>query len=230
MKTLRMSVLAFIVILLSGSFTSCSKDENPENDGDYSNEKKLVKLVYKGETGGDLEVFTFKYDSKGRLIESTNSIDYGEYVSTSHYTWEDNVIMINDTRVVALENGLIESTSVGWTFTYNSLNRITKFASNNDIATVTWDGDKIVSLSSYIGSDMIFTYGETCRKGYCPLIPYLLLQYDDLSIAHPELIGARSKQLPTMIGGIYLKYEFDNDGYITKIDINQSTPMILTWE
>ena len=33
-----------------------------------------------------------------------------------------------------------------------------------------------------------------------------------------------------MIGGILLTYEFDKEGYITKIYLNQSKPMILTWE
>ncbi|MBQ8421124.1 MAG: hypothetical protein IJX11_02560 [Bacteroidales bacterium] len=227
MKTLRMFGMAMMAVLMGVGFTSCSKDDNPDGNEDFSNEKKLVKLVAKDdESGKDLEVFTFKYDDKGRLTESTCSFDFGEYAWTNHYTWSDNVIMIDDEYAVALENGRVKSNSGDETFTYNDSNRLTKY----DTTTITWDGDKIKTISSYVGSNLSFTYGEPLKKGYCPLIPYLIFQYDNLSMAHPELLGVRTKQLPTMIGGILLTYEFDKEGYITKIYLNQSNPMILTWE
>lgn len=222
--------MALFAVLLSVNFTSCTKDENLDGNEDFSNEKKLVKMVGKDdESGKNQEVFTFKYDDKGRLIESTGSFDFGEHTWTSHYTWKDNVIMIDDDYAIALENGRIKGNSDDETFIYNSSNRITKYVGKYDTATITWDGDKIVSMYSYMGA-MTFTYGETCKKGYCPIIPYLMFQYDGLSLAHPELFGARSKQLPTMVGGILLTYEFDKEGYITKIYLNNSNPMILTWE
>lgn len=221
--------MALAAVLLSVGYTSCSK-ENLDGSKDFSKEKKLVKMVSKDEDGKDLEVFTFEYDDKGKLLKSTGSFDHSEYAWTSNYSWNDNVIMIDQEYAVALENGLVKSNSSNDTYTYNDSNRITQYTHNNRTSTFTWDGDKIVSMSSYVGSNMTFTYGEPCKKGYCPLIPYLMFQYDDLSMAHPEIFGARSKQLPTMIGGILLTYEFDKEGYITKIYLNQSNPMILTWE
>ena len=210
------------------TLVSCNK-ENPEGAGDFSNEKKLVKLVSKDKNGGDLEVFTFKYDDNGKLIKSTGSLDHGEYSGTSDYTWSDNLIMVDDNSAIALGNGRIKSNSDNETFIYNESGRLTKYVGKHDTATITWNGDKIVSMSSYVGS-LDFTYGEPLKKGYCPLIPYLMFEYDNLSMAHPELFGIRSKQLPTMISGILVTYEFDNEGYITKIYLNQSNPMILTWE
>lgn len=230
MKTFRMAGMAVMAVIMGLGLVSCNKEENPKGNEDFSKEKKLVKIVSKDEEGKDLEVFTFKYDDKGKLTKSTGSFDHGEYAWTSNYSWSDNIIMIGEDYAVALENGLVKSNSNNDTYTYNDSNRLTQYTHNNRTSTITWDGDKIINMSSYVGSNLTFTYGEPCKKGYCPLIPYLMFQYDDLSMAHPEIFGARSKQLPTMIGGILLTYEFDKEGYITKIYLNQSNPMILTWE
>ena len=220
-----------MAVLMGVCLAACSKEDNSDVNEDFSNEKKLVRIVSKDEDGEDLEVFTFEYDDKGRVIKSTGSFDYGEYAWTSNYAWSDNnVIIIDDNYAVALENGRVKSNSDNESFTYNRSNRITQYVGKYDSASITWDGDKVVSLSSYIGSNLKFVYGEPCKKGYCPLISYLIFEYNSLSMAHPELYGARSRQLPTMIGGILLTYEFDDEGYITKIYLNQSTPMILTWE
>ena len=230
MKTFRMTGMAVMAVIMGLGLASCNKEENPKGNEDFSKEKKLVKMVAKDENGGDLEVFTFKYDDKGRVIESTGSFDHGKHSWTSDFSWSDNLIMINGDYAIALENGRIKSNSDNETFVYNESDRITRYIGKYDSATITWDGDKIVSMSSYVGPNLTFAYGEPCKKGYCPLIPYLLFEYDNLSLAHPELFGARSKELPTMIGGILLTYEFDKEGYITKIYLNQSNPMILTWE
>ena len=45
----------------------------------------------------------------------------------------------------------------------------------------------------------------------------------DMTMAHPELFGLRTKQLPaTASGGVYsqtltFEYEFDKEGYISRI-------------
>ena len=213
--------MAMIGVLTAVGAVSCSK-ENPEGSEDFSNEKKLVKMVAKDENGKDLEVFTFKYDGKGRLIESTGSFDYGEQSWTKEYVWGDNAIACNGSEL-PLKDGLIQHPKC----TYHSSNRVIKY----DDATIIWDGDKIVSMSSYIGTDLKFIYGEPCKKGYNPLLLYVMTEYQETFYAHPELIGARTRQLPIWIGEMSLKYEFDNEGYITKIYINQSKhPMVLTWE
>lgn len=221
MKTLKAFGMAAIAVLMGVGVASCSKDENPKGKDDFSKEKKLVKLVSKDKNGGDLEVFTFKYDGKGRLIESTGSFDHGEYSWTNQYSWGDNTIVCDGVEA-PIKDGVIQTPM----FAYNSSNRVILYGD----ATIVWEGDKIVSMSSYIGSNMTFIYGEPCKKGYSPLLPYIMCEYQELFYAHPELIGARTKQLPIKIGNVSVTYEFDNDGYITKIYLNQSSPMILTWE
>ena len=209
-----------IAILMGASLASCTKEDTLEND-DFSNEKKLVRMATEGNNGENLEVFTFKYDEKGRVIESTGLFDYGAYSWTNQYSWGDNTITCDGVEA-PLKDGLIQTPM----FAYNSSNRIIKYYDS----TIVWDGDKIISMSSYIGSNMTFTYGESCKKGYSPLLPYLMHEYQELFYAHPEMIGARTRQLPIKIGNIPISYEFDTEGYITKIYINNSKPMTLTWE
>ena len=89
-----MSGLAFIVILLSGSFTSCSKGENPENDGDYSNEKKLVRFV--DTSGEESYTYTFSYDEKGRLTKAESIQEYRSTNIITNYTYSYEFTWHND--------------------------------------------------------------------------------------------------------------------------------------
>ena len=89
-------------------------------------------------------------------------------------------------------------------------------------------------MSIYDGSDKYtFTYGESCEKGYYPLIPYFMGYRSPtemmLFMAHPEITGMRTKQLPTRMGGITFTYEFDKEGYISKLGVN-NTEATLTWK
>ncbi len=217
MKTLRMFGMAMFAIVMGVSLASCSKDDNP------SNEKKLVKMV---NTVG--ETFTFSYDSEGRVTSATLDSEFG---LEAQFVWSDDAIMVNNdwkNYTLSLNNGLVQSGSHGDTFTYNSSNRMTKW--NN--TTIMWDGDKVVS----IGSDS-FSYGTSCKKGYFPLIPYFIDDVDNsmlLFMANPDVAGMRTKQLPTAIYGIPTTYEFNKDGYISKISFNRadgvSIVYTLTWE
>ena len=220
MKTFRVFGMALFAIVMSVGLASCAKDENPD-DRDFSNEKKLTKMLCLDENGDELEVYTMEYDNNGKIKASSASFDRGVHAWTNQYVWENNGINVDDEDFVLLKDGLVQSVE-DVTFAYNSSNRITKYGS----MTIDWDSDKVKSISKY-GT---ITYGETCKKGYCPLIPYLIVEYTPLFFAHPELIGARTKQLPTNVAGITISYEFDNEGYISKINLNTGSTMILTWK
>lgn len=219
MKTLRMFGMAMVAIVMGVSLASCSKDENPENNGDFSNEKKLVKMVNSSET------FTFTYDSEGRLSKATLAEMWNGELMEGEWqlVWGDDAIKIDDCTLT-IKNGLVQSSSKGETFAYNSSNRIIKY----DSSTAIWDNDKLVSAG-----DFTLTYGESCKKGYFPLIPFMIGDYYQgsaiLYFAHPEIAGMRTKQLPTGMNGRTLSYEFDKDGYITKIDLG-GLGYTLTWE
>ena len=214
--------MAMFAIVMGVSLASCSKDDNPNGS-----EKNLVKMV--ASTGGTVvQTWIFTYDDQGRV---TNADLDSEYGIDAHFVWSDDAIMVNNSwknYTLSLNNGLVTSGTNGDTFTYNSSNRITKW--NND--TIMWDGDKVVS----IGSDT-FSYGTSCKKGYFPLFAYFMDDVDRsmlLFTANPEIAGMKTNQLPTAIYGIPTTYEFNKEGYISKISLNRadgvSLVYTLTWE
>ena len=231
MKTLRMFGMALVAIIMGVSLSSCNKDENPENGGDFSNEKKLVKMVC--ESGDWQRVYTFNYDDSGRVIKATKD------GHTCQIIWGDDAVKIDNGTTITLENGLIQRWDDYMTFTYNTSNRFVKWETNGTTKTAIWDGDKLVSISNYYGGDNILTYKGTCKKGYFPFYNGSLV--DDVTggwlfSAHPELIGARSRQLPATETydnrTINFTYEFDEEGYISKInEVEEDTyTYTLTWE
>ena len=55
-----------------------------------------------------------------------------------------------------------------------------------------------------------------------------------LFMDNPDVAGMRTKQLPTAIYGIPTTYEFNKEGYISKISLNRADGVALvytrTWE
>ena len=266
MKTFKMAGMAAIAILMS--LTSCSKENGPENnEGNQDTEgnevvveKKLIKFEEVG-NGWNYE-FSFKYNDKGRLTEA-NCIEVNNTWSknaTYKLTWADNAIKINYSSKLSyidsdeskdyntnytlyLTNGLVQNEDNN-ICTYNASNRLIEFESKQTQTTkdILWDGDKLVYISN---NTFEYNDGATCKNGYTPLFPYEMdfANCYEIYIAHPELIGMKSSQLPTTIiyakegyapiTGVF-KYEFDSDGYVTKItkdrDDNLSWTYILTWK
>lgn len=167
------------------------------------------------------ETFTLTYDSEGRLTSATLETEYG---FDSQFIWGDDIIKVDNDYNLTLGNGLVHSSSKVNTFTYNSSNRIIKYGSTNAI----WDKDKLMSVDDYT-----LSYGDVCKNGYSPLVPFMMCDYYKdpilLYLAHPEIVGMRTKQLPTSMNGRTLSYEFDKDGNITKIDFG-GMGYTLTWE
>lgn len=242
MKTFRLIGMGLLAVLMCVNFASCSSDdddptEEPEQEGGVVvSGKNLVKIV--GKSGdGDSEIYTFKYDNNGRLIEATESYEEDGYEDTDTYQfiWGDDAIkvIINPTYnyTLTLKNGLVQSSDLDdedRIFTYNSSNRLIKSTAKYEDETFSaiWDGDKLVSISEY-ENDAILTYGTSCKKGYFPFIATLMTYDGDaaLFMAHPEIAGMRTNQLPTKITWTdnygseisTLTYEFDKEGYISKI-------------
>lgn len=257
MKTFRMIGMAMMAILMGMSFASCSKD-----DGDGVGGKKLTKIVVGGKFSETVE---FKYDSNGRLTEAKDGGGVYQYI------WGDDAIKVNTpyttgNHTYSLKNGLVHSWNK--TLTYNQSNRPIKLVPEQGGYEVTfiWDGDKLVSASEVKNDyqygytdNATLTYEKTCQKGYSPLFVGNLGVDDYLFMAHPELLGARTNQLPANVsssrvhnnvGGVNssssytFDYELDNSGYISKIHrdgyyvnhsgeeerVNSSYTYTLTWE
>ena len=261
--------MALFAILMCVNLASCSSSEDdpteePEEGGVVVSGKKLTRIVETSESGDYSATCTFSYDSEGRLVKAKEIEDEGGYKDTETYQviWGDDAIKIistysesnsnytdTETYTITLKNGLVQNCTDEYgteTFTYNNANRFVKGEDEYETTTAIWDGDKLVSISDNDG-DCILTYGTSCKKGYFPFIAGMIEDgCEILHMAHPEIAGMRTNQLPTKITWIdnyesetsTLTYEFDKEGYISKIvgketDSDGSTDTwtyTLTWE
>lgn len=256
MKTFRFIGMALFAVLMCVNFASCSSSdddptEEPEEGGGVS-DKKLTKIVGKQESSTSFMTYAFSYDSESRLIKATESYesDNKKEVETFQFIWGDDIIKVienentSNSYTFTLKNGLIKSSDNGQTFTYNNSNKFIRGESEHDTTTAIWDGDKLVSISEYNDEwDVTFTYEKSCKKGYFPFIPTRIgFSCEILFMAHPEIAGMQTTQLPATLKEISrhgsemctITYEFDNEGYISKItikeeNVTQST-YTLTWQ
>lgn len=235
--------LALAVLVCTG-FVACSSDddETTNPNGGVISGKKITRLVHEEK---DLTL-TFDYDSEGKLVMAS------ENHRKLEYTWSDDAIdyTINrgQLRSYVLKNNLVQKDvdEDGWSdnFYYNSARRLKKWSPDGDQTSLTWDGDKLTSVTSY-DEDNTFEYKQTityngcCNAGYNPLIVDIVCE-DVLTYAHPELFGLRSTQLPSSVtteSSVNWKkaetrnyeYEFDEAGYITKIVGKVESEIVETW-
>ena len=195
------------------------------DDGSYSEKRKYS---YKFIWGDDAVVVKYEYERESDYIYG------GTYTGTDTYTY-------------SLKDGLVQSyvddDNDKGTYSYNNSNRLIKaeFTSKNWTINAVWDKDKLVSVktSDKYGSypSSILTYGETCKKGYFPLISNII-ELEVLFMAHPEIVGIRTNQLPNTYSPddeeFSLTYEYDKEGYISKIKMKNedgdSETYTLTWK
>lgn len=274
MRTFRFIGMVLFAILLCMNFASCSSNDNAPTEENEEGEvvvsgKKLAKIVGKLADGAYSETYTFNYDSKGRLIEATEIEEKGSYKYTDIYQliWGDDAIKViengfssdsnsnyTDSYIITLNNGLIQNIGNDDTFTYNKSNRFVSTTNGYSYTTTTiWDGDKLVSISDARegdGGDATLTYEKSCKKGYFPFIANMIGGFDCISlcVAHPEIAGMRTVQLPSSVTwteknyytGQYesststLAYEFDKEGYISMVRSKDGEGSLwtytLTWE
>ena len=237
--------IAMLFVLMGVSFISC---------GNQDNEKKLVRIV----ADESDTLYTFKYDDTGKLIESRSLAQFvlSPAILTSELIWNDDVILaanhfttidpytqgmeFNDTTKYVLENNLIKYIG-DCPLIYDESGRLVDLGY---IFSFIWDSDKLVEVEFGDESEGFeYVYSKkTCRKGYNPAVlmfglVIILGDEEVLPIAHPELYGMMTSQLIESITGsegiITLEYEFDREGYISKIfctseDITQTLTFI--WE
>lgn len=257
MKTFRLIGAALLAVLMCANFASCSKDDDANTDTGGEDvvvgEKKLVKMVSNEET------YTFSYDDEGRLSSATYNDSDGD-IENSKFIWGDDAVVVkyeygyedgdNHTETYTLKNGLVQSWSAAdyhngyhteGTYYYNSSNRLIKAAFTHHLGytvNAVWDKDKLVSVDTNDTYEAILTYGETCKKGYFPLISDVIGLGDVLFMAHPEMAGMRTNQLPNTYSPydeeISMTYEYDKEGYISKIKLKDNDgntdTYTLTWK
>ena len=256
MKTFRLIGAALLAVLMCANFASCSKDDDANTDTGGEDvvvgEKKLVKM------GSNEETYAFSYDNEGRLSSATYNDSDGD-IENSKFIWGDDAVVVkyeyedgdgdNHTETYTLKNGLVQSWSADYhngyhtegTYYYNSSNRLIKAAFTHHLGytvNAVWDKDKLVSVDTNDTYEAILTYGETCKKGYFPLISDVIGLGDVLFMAHPEIAGMRTNQLPNTYSPddeeFSMTYEYDNEGYISKIKLKDNDgntdTYTLTWK
>ena len=240
MKTFRFIGMALFAVLMCVNFASCSSSdddptEEPEEGGVVVSGKKLAKIV--GTSEFETLTLTFNYDNKGRLIEAieTEKEDNEEDVVNYLFTWGDDAIKVSEKRswsnntrtyTLSLTNGLVRECSEGETYIYNQSKRLVKLSNKHWTTSAIWDGDKLVSISDSDG-DATLTYEKSCKKGYSPftgIMTFREYNCEPLWMAHPEIAGLLTTQLPATLtwhgqwgDTTTFAYEFDKEGYISKI-------------
>ena len=249
MKTIRFIGMALFAVLMCVNLASCSSSdddptEEPEAGGGVVSGKKIAKII--SELEDWKETRTFAYDDKGRLIKSTETDEHDNEKSTRtyQYIWGDDAIKCtgDNNYTFTLKNGLVQSDE-RHTYSYNKSNRLVKVETDYSTTTAIWDSDKLMSISYEDDEETkTFTYEKSCKKGFFPFAANMI---DDceLFIAHPEIAGSLTTQLPANITETsknhgsekaILTYEFDKDGYISKILIKaadgSTETYTLTWQ
>ena len=258
MRLCRLFGVAVTTLCMCVNFSACRNGDDA-GSGDFTGERKLVKMIFNYADVG--EIYLFNYDNQGRAIEAKWAyVDDDNNAWNQLFIWKDNTLQVMDDGshrcTYTIKNGLVRSEYVppydnysgalNVYYTYNTSNRLIREISERNGQSysyyTTWNADKLISQEGAGDYDVTYTYEDlTCIKGYCPL--YLL---DQIYMAHPEIFGMKSTQLPVSCAKKHrggqsecdytetYQYEFDAEGYISKIivkdDKGYTYPIILTWK
>lgn len=247
MKTFRLIGMALLAVVMCVNFTSCSSDDEEESDtpiknddGVITNQKRLVELT---ETDGhDTNTWSFSYDSKGRLISVVQK-DYDSSNSDiTNIIWGENTVTESENGesiTYSLTDGLArtgsETNGTNYSFAYNSSKQLTAYqrsSSRYDYSytrTLTWDNGKVTKITDEDGISEI-TYGSQTCKGYFPFMATMVEDDFKVMLAHPELVGLRTTQLPIQSYNkedyyettSKLTYKLDKDGYLESCTENST--------
>ena len=224
-----------------------------------------AEMTFKYDAQGHLTEAIDTYKLNGHDASETSTYVWGEntiditFTSKSVESGEEKIYQ--ETATLNLENGLAKDISGGLMilgnnkFSYDSSGHLTGFSGFVSDLTLEWNGDKLMSMRDdliMVGSRSVQTYTystDTVTKGYNPLIS-MEVSTNHLFLAHPELSGIKTGQLPDVrvnegvlalspyTWTYYYTYEFDKDGYVTKItatgdiDGEEASPTVYTlvWE
>ena len=269
MKNFQLVVVALVAILGFNSCSNQFESNNEKKLVKYvcvddTNFKLLEQSIEYNEKGQAISIQDDHYFADDeyslglhQFNWNENSIDatqelsvklFGEYLDQTI----NCTITLENNRFTKFEYDVKNAIS---NYTYDKEGRMQTYIDAISDATCVWDADKLISINNaYYNTEHKFTYtyeNISCVKGYCPII-IKNIQTEPLPFAHPEFVGLRTKQCPISVEYTYFEgdepvgtdhysyeYEFDNEGYITKIietikiqneDILHIQTYTLTWE
>lgn len=220
MRTFRLIGMALIAVLMSVNFTACSSDDDEikDDDGVVTSEKKLMEM--KMTDNSEIITWDFSYDTKGKLASITCTEKYKNEtdIDITNITWGDNTVMESsdgESTTYSINDGLIrtglESDGTDYSFAYNSSKELTTYQYTDErysnSRTLTWENGKVTKMTYEKDEPSTITYGNQTCKGFFPLMVFMVEDDFNLMLAHPELIGMRTAQLPSEINSKNDYYE-----------------------
>lgn len=244
MKTFRFLGMALLAVVMCVNFAACSSDDDEiikDDDGVITSEKRLVEMkeAYDDKDDVHVDIMTFSYDSKGKLITVVQKCSDDNSNDITNITWGENTVTESrdgESITYSLTDGLArtgsETDGDNCSFAYNSSKQLTTYQYGDKYDTTTrtliWDNGKVTKMDYDKESSEIITYGNETCKGYFPLMVAMIEDDFKVMLAHPELVGMRTTQLPkqsTYKEGNYeetatFTYKLDKDGYLESCTAN----------
>lgn len=256
-----MIVTVLVAVIMGLGLASCEKDTiakekklvkfsyfDVETNFKYDDQGRLTELVYKPISGeGLIQTYTCVWGENAVDLAFTMKVSGSDQVYEENATWN-------------LKDGLVSEIASSGAFIggmkliYGASHRISQYVGSTDKVTFEWNDDKLVywceEMITGSMNDMAYTYkSNIVTKGYNPLFPFAMSPAY-FFMAHPELAGISNQRLPDSgvrhdvfgeseyISTYDYAYEFDEDGYVTKIIASyavngvEQTPNVYTmvWE
>ena len=226
-------MMALVVIVMSAGLTNCESVAEKFAGGHTTCDKKLRKVVVQDSEGEGRRTVTFLYDVEGKLSSVTDR-------SFSSYEWGAGKIVrksdgnlrsynLNNSQKIVEE--IWNDRKYKCEYYDGRLSRIRSEGHHDQI--FCWNDDKLIKCESARRGEtsiISFCYGSTTCKGYCPLFCFA----GELSLAHPELYGCVTNQLPYKHVEVQNKedgsknqtnctynYEFYSDRYVKRVTLSK---------
>ena len=234
MRRLFYIMMAFVPFLFCG----CEDDSIPDGDSGAAEVSKLVSKVENCNIDDDSEVYSFYYDSMGRLTEMKYN---GE--TECLYTYSDGVLSLKENEEDAEADFLYFNDNVAtrivysWGgkvfFVYDENCRLSSQYRENPIShyentyEYIWDEGNIVEVSDDNGKEVRIYYDREDKFNIDVLSILEFGIVDDCAVLDKSVFkGIFCRNLLKRIEGrsakypiLSLSYEFDSDGYPVKVSV-----------
>lgn len=217
-----------------------------DSNGGNSEKRLAKVMIYDLEVGSKVldESYEFVYGSNGNVVKTIEGYyDDGSWQTDIYeYKWNSNKsftlqwdeeeadeFILEEGKVVKRINVDKGDEEVITTYFDYEKGYIKEFRHFSEIEGNPDENESWISSFSWVGGRLSSVYDEgemttflysdqTCKRGFFPLFSDFIEDIESFSIfmAHPELVGLRTTQLPSEMTGadITFKYEFDSEGYV----------------
>ena len=227
------------VMFSSISFSSCSEDDNKENQ----TSQKLLKQIEKIFRNGTC-YYNFSYDDSGRLAKVTINGDH-DFCGDYPYTYTDNSVSVKyndhsydpwnyDAAFILDHNGYVTEFDINgetrWRYEYEN-GYVSSKSSNRDreIVTYRWENGNLMECRQVV-ENLHDTYTHTCTYTYTDKPNKLNINLFDAQFGlgnfgifayvvflPTNFKGSIPSNYPASADNSNIYYEYDDEGYPTGI-------------